>query len=105
MDFRGDIIQEISDKKTERRARIKRVQESCPHLSIAHYPNQEGASIRFPRRICTVCGLEEEGSWWSYSGIQWRSNGNDDAQLGNATWRSVKTVEDWNDFYKLRVVI
>jgi len=73
--------------------RITVIQTKCPHLKVAHWSGVfPGGTLTFPVRVCLDCGIEEEGSWWSYSGTPWSAKGFGKAILGNSPKREIKTL-------------
>lgn len=102
----GTIVVAINDQyrqmKDELRKRLLDNQKNCAHAGVVHYPNNDGYRPGFPRRICLECGIEEEGSWWSYGGHHWSEKNFGHAILGNQQGRSIRVVEALDEFCRLR---
>lgn len=85
----------LADYKARYDAIVLEVQAGCLHSTVA-----ENTDHTWPRRICTQCGLEEEGSHYSY-GEHWSRKDWKQGELGNKDARRVKPVE-WVEFARYR---
>lgn len=87
------FVEEIKAERVRDRAveaaAIGAAQNACAHTTVYHWSGEYGGgSITFPVRVCMDCGLEEEGSWWSYSGNPWSAKEFTPAILGAAPGRT-----------------
>src|SRR5580765_3548411 len=72
---------------------IAQLRSSCKHLEVVLWPGFEAFGTYHPVRICTNCGLEETGSWWSYAGDFWNLKDFGKSALDNAPGRTIVKVK------------
>lgn len=67
-----EIKQSAAEFENKQKQRIAQIQKKCKHLEVGHWGGEyDSGSLDYPIRVCLNCGVEEEGSWWSYSGRTW----------------------------------
>lgn len=75
------------------KARIEKQQYKCKHFRVGHWAGDGGYSLEYPLRVCMNCGLEEEGSWWSYTGANWsQKEFKKNPLLGNRKDRTIEIL-------------
>jgi len=85
------------------RKKIAAMQAECKHPVVGHSEGNEGFTLLNPKRVCMSCGLEETGSWWSYSGSHWLTEIYDEGKLGNSQDREIRKITR-EELYKLRLL-
>jgi hypothetical protein len=88
---------------------LELAQAQCQHLKVAHWNGHDALRLSpsHPLRVCTDCGLEEEGGWWCDSPdcTHWHGKNNynqSEALLGPREGRTI-TSKTWGEIQAIRV--
>lgn len=87
---------------------LKDARIRCTHERVLHWTGDSpGGTLFHPIRLCLVCGLEEEGSWWSYAGRDTWSvrDYSYPPRLANRDGRQLEATRDLEAFNKRRLVL